>query len=294
MYIDFIIKDEAKFNDMKNVYSQLAEAKKTGDFKTEEFWLYIFPDYSLNKFYFNEGDLGPKNYTPDIPICRFVDMFNLIMFYFDVELNECKRIQQNGRIEFEALGFPYGTIGLNGLIKFLYAFDCKVFEIDQGGSIRAVYWIFDDVYIWDDKINSDTGSSERISILSEDRLLLYRPLTIAFDQVADAINRVGRVELIEREQNFIICKIRYKFRLIQISIALYNVENDKTYILTDTPDSLAQDPAIKNVTERLVQTIFNMDNPNYKPDRLGISLSSIIFWVLFFTGLIILIINIIT
>jgi len=157
-----------------------------------------------------------------------------------------------------------------------------------------VYWIFDDVYIWDDKINSDTGSSERISILSEDRLLLYRPLTIAFDQVADAINRVGRVELIEREQNFIICKIRYKFRLIQISIALYNVENDKTYILTDTPDSLAQDPAIKNVTERLVQTIFNMDNPNYKPDRLGISLSSIIFWVLFFTGLIILIINIIT
>jgi len=93
------------------------------------------------------------------------------------------------------------------------------------------------------------------------------------------------------EPNLIQGTIRYKFQLVPVDIELYDVEHDKTYLQIGIPAEAIKPNIVTNVTERLVNTILKMDDSNYKPDRLGINLSSIIIWVIFLTGLILLIIK---
>lgn len=142
-YIEFIITDEAKFKDMKYVYELIADAKNSGLTKPEEFWLTVFPEYSLKHFYFLGGDVKPKFETAskDIYNWRFSAIINLLQIEFDVELLECKRCENIGRIEFSAYGYPYG--GITGLIMFLKSFDIKAFETDEGGGLYSVHWISD-------------------------------------------------------------------------------------------------------------------------------------------------------
>lgn len=139
-YIGFIILDEARFNDMKNVYNLIAKAKNSGQPKSEEYWLKVFPEYSLKHFYFLDRDVKPEFATAkkDDGNWRFTAMINLLQIDLDVELMECKRFENKGRIEFSAYGYPYG--GITGLTMFLNSFDCKASEIDEGGSVYSVHW----------------------------------------------------------------------------------------------------------------------------------------------------------
>lgn len=142
-YIEFTIVDEAKFNDMKYVYDLIADAKNSGQLKPEEYWLTVFPEYSLKQFYFLNGDVKPKFETAskDNYNWRFSALINLLQIDLDVELLECKRFENKGRIEFSAYGYPYG--GITGLTMFLNSFDCKASVIDEGGGRYSVNWISD-------------------------------------------------------------------------------------------------------------------------------------------------------
>ncbi|MEL1255543.1 hypothetical protein AAEO57_17260 [Flavobacterium sp. DGU38] len=139
-YIEFSIGNEVKFNDMKNVYELIAQAKNSGQPKPEGYWLKVFPEYSLKHFYFLDSDIKPEFVTAkrDNNNWHFAAMINLLQTDLEVELIECKRIGNKGRIEFSAYSYPYG--GITGLTMFLNSFDCKAFEIDEGGGVYSVHW----------------------------------------------------------------------------------------------------------------------------------------------------------
>lgn len=140
-YIEFTIADEAKFVDMKQVYDLIAAAKNSRQPKPEAYWLTVFPEYSLKHFYFLDRDVKPKfaTATKDDYNWRFSAVINLLQIDLDVELLECKRFENKGRIEFSANGYPYG--GITGLTMFLNSFACKASKIDDGGGIYKVNWI---------------------------------------------------------------------------------------------------------------------------------------------------------
>lgn len=140
-YIEFSFADEAKFNDMKYVYNKIANAKNSEQPMSDEYWLTIFPEYSLKHFYFLDEDVKPKFTTAseDEFNWRFSAIINLLQIDLDVELLDCKRLENKGRIELYAYGYPYG--GFTGLTIFLNSFDCKATEIDEGGGIYLVEWI---------------------------------------------------------------------------------------------------------------------------------------------------------
>lgn len=140
-YIEFEIKNENKFKDLKKLFELISESKKNEDYKSDEFWFGQFPDYALEKYCFNDSDLKPKFPTadPNNSSWHFYSMIEHLLENLDVELLTCKKIgNEKGRIEFYAFGYPYG--GITGMTMFLKSFGFKATKIDEGGGVYQVNW----------------------------------------------------------------------------------------------------------------------------------------------------------
>ena len=143
-YIEFDLNDNDKFEDLLKVYQLISESKKIEDVKSDQFWLSVFPDYSLKQYHFSETDLKPEFETAksDNGTWHFYSMTEHLTENLDVELLECKKINnEKARLNFYANGYPYG--GITGLTIFLNSFDFKASKIDEGGGVYDVQWTSD-------------------------------------------------------------------------------------------------------------------------------------------------------
>ena len=140
-YIEFEMNNEDKFNDLTKLLDLISASKKSGDYKSDKYWLDNFPDYTLKYYYFADSDLKPEFETrnADGGTWHFYSMTEHLVENVDIEFLECKN-SGNGkaRLEFFACGYPYG--GITGLTMFLKSFDFKATEIDEGGGIYKVNW----------------------------------------------------------------------------------------------------------------------------------------------------------
>ena len=143
-YIEFDILEDRNFTDLKNTFEQIKESKNTGRPKPDQFWLDIFPDYSLKQFYFLESDLQPNFRTIDKNefTWHFYSLTSLLQTDYDIEYIDCiKTSKFKGRLEYYPWGYPYG--GITGLITFVNSFFCKPTIIDDGTSLYSI--VFDEV-----------------------------------------------------------------------------------------------------------------------------------------------------
>ena len=140
-YIEFEINNTDKFKDLIKLLDLISESKKSGDYKSDDFWLKKFPNYTLKCYYFRDSDSKPELETSDSNngIWHFYSMVQHLVENIDIEFLECKQIEDGkGRLEFSACGYPYG--GITGLTTFLKSFDFKALKIDEGGGIYNVKW----------------------------------------------------------------------------------------------------------------------------------------------------------
>lgn len=141
-YIEFEINNKDKFNDLVQLLDLISELKKSGDYKTDDYWLDKFPDYALKHYCFADSDLKPEFQTskPEGGTWHFYSMAQHLVENIDVEFLKCENIGDGkGRLEFYACGYPYG--GITGLTMFLNSFDFKATKIDEGGGVYQVVWI---------------------------------------------------------------------------------------------------------------------------------------------------------
>ncbi len=140
-YIEFEIYNTARFNDLVKLFNQISEAKKSSDYKTNEYWFEKFPNYTLKHYYFAKSDLKPKFQTSklDNNTWHFYSMTEYLVENIDVEFLECKAIKKKGRLEFYSNGYPYG--GITGLIMFIKSFGFKPIKTDDGTGIYEIKWI---------------------------------------------------------------------------------------------------------------------------------------------------------
>ena len=134
--------DEDRFNDLTELLNLISTSKKSGDFKSDKYWLGQFPDYTLKHYYFADSDLKPGFETSRAEggTWHFYSMTEHLVENLDIEFLECKNNKDGrARLEFYALGYPYGGIG--GLTMFLNSFDFRATEIDEGGGVYSVNWI---------------------------------------------------------------------------------------------------------------------------------------------------------
>jgi hypothetical protein len=140
-YIEFEMNNQGKFNDLTKLLDLISTSKKSGDYKSDKYWLTKFPDYTLKHYYFSDSDLKPEFETSksDEGVWHFYSMTEHLVENIDIEFLECKN-NGNGKakLEFYACGYPYG--GITGLTMFLKSFDFKATEIDEGGGVYRVQW----------------------------------------------------------------------------------------------------------------------------------------------------------
>lgn len=140
-YIKFKINNTDKFSDLTKLLDLISKSKKSGNYKTDDYWLEKFPNYTLKHYYFRDSDLKPefKTSKSDGGTWHFYSMTQHLVENLDIELLKCENIGDGkGRLEFYACGYPYG--GITGLTMFLNSFDFKATKIDEGVAIYQVEW----------------------------------------------------------------------------------------------------------------------------------------------------------
>ncbi len=140
-YIEFKINNNDRFNDLIKLLDLISKSKKSGDYKTDSYWLDKFPDYTLKHYYFRDFDLKPefKTSKSNSGTWHFYSMTQHLVENIDVEFLKCENIEDGkGRLEFYTCGYPYG--GITGLTMFLNSFNFKATKINEGCGVYQVEW----------------------------------------------------------------------------------------------------------------------------------------------------------
>ena len=140
--------NEEKFNDLIQLLDLISTSKKSGDYKSDKYWLENFPDYALKHYNFANSDLKPEFETSngDEGVWHFYSMIKHLVEDIDIEFLECNNTGNGkSRLEFCAYGYPYG--GIEGLTMFLKSFDFQATEIDEGGGVYEVIWKSDKEFV---------------------------------------------------------------------------------------------------------------------------------------------------
>jgi hypothetical protein len=116
----------------------------------------------------------------------------------------------------------------------------------------------------------------------------------AFEQVKLSLNRIGHVGQENRAQQFIKGTIRYGLQSVKIRVSLIEREANKTTVVIQATSDDIWGAAAQNATKRVVETISNLDNPGYKPNRLGINPIALVALIVGFIFVVWWIINNIT
>jgi len=135
LYIEFDILSDQKFDTFLEIYPIIVEANHSESPKSIDFWLILIPPFA--KAYFN---LVAHNH-PDFDSYKldFRMMMDYLQINLEVDYKECiSTTVGKGRLEFVPLSYPYG--GMDRLLLFLSAFDCKATTIDSGFGIKKVIW----------------------------------------------------------------------------------------------------------------------------------------------------------
>lgn len=138
-YIEFDIFESKNFDDLKNAFNLVKEAKNKEQPQTDQFWINNLPDYFLRQFYFGEDDIKPKYKTADLSefTWHFYSLISLLQRDYDIYYEECFKISSNqGRLEYNPFGYPYG--GITGLVTFINSFNCKPTIFDDGTGVYKI------------------------------------------------------------------------------------------------------------------------------------------------------------
>ncbi|MFY7709071.1 hypothetical protein ACOSQB_00470, partial [Tenacibaculum sp. MEBiC07804] len=90
-YIEFEMNNEDRFNDLTKLLDLISVSKKSGDYKSDKFWLEKFPNYTLKNYYFADSDLTPKIETCETKeeTWHFYSMVEHLVENIDIEFLEC-------------------------------------------------------------------------------------------------------------------------------------------------------------------------------------------------------------
>ena len=143
-FIEFEVNDPQRFNLLRAVFSELKKDKDADDFRPDEAWPQLFDDKALAQFsWHSPEDLQRRMYdlrhrpTLETPTESTVgqqwDFVSMVDSYknSECELKRCAMVGEGkGRLEFNALAYPYGGVGW--MVALIEAFGFKVTGIEDG------------------------------------------------------------------------------------------------------------------------------------------------------------------
>jgi hypothetical protein len=135
-----------------------------------------------------------------------------------------------------------------------------------------------------DKMTTDI----KVNKISPNEIIMLCPFKTAFGHVTEAIERLGKVKKSDRDQQYIEGKIKFGLQSVKVRVSFVERDEGKTNVVIQGSSDDVWGAGAKNATKRLVELLLNLDNPGYKPDRLGMHPAAIIGIVIGIIFLIIL------
>ena len=115
-----------------------------------------------------------------------------------------------------------------------------------------------------------TMNKPRVRRISDSEVVIEAPRSVAFGHVAEAIQKLGTVKQRDSNHTFIDGRIRFGFQSVAMRVSLVERDPGQTTVVMQGSSDDVWGMGAKNASKRLVQTLENLDNPGFKPDRLGI------------------------
>jgi len=171
-FIEFDITESKNFDDLKRIFNILRVVNANSEKKSDDFWLNIFPDYSLSNFSFLDIDVKPDFETADYNkpfIWHFYSLIVLLSKDYSINYENCfKLTERKGRLEYLPWEYPYG--GITGLIVFIRSFNCIPKLIDDGTSLYAIDFLDNGDFSITD-LNDPKRQNSAIKLFSSTKLL---------------------------------------------------------------------------------------------------------------------------
>jgi len=111
------------------------------------------------------------------------------------------------------------------------------------------------------------GASARQTGTNE--IVISASFPLAFQQVSEAIQRLGSVKYQDKDQQFVEARIKHGLQSVKVRASLVERSPGETTVVIQASSDDVWKAGAKSATKRLVETLLNLDNPGYRPDRLG-------------------------
>lgn len=126
-------------------------------------------------------------------------------------------------------------------------------------------------------------------------VVISAPYDAAFEHVTKAMDKLGTVKSRDTEQQVIEGRIKHGLQSVRIRVSLVQRGQGETTAVIQASSDDIWGAGAKNATNRLVETLLNLDNPGYQPDRLGIHpaafVGALIGFAIIFTIIMVLIMS---
>jgi TIR domain len=117
----------------------------------------------------------------------------------------------------------------------------------------------------------DEQSKDVLGIVrtSDNEIILATDVSSAVANVRSALERVGRVTTVNTAEQSVEGKVRFGLQSARLRISAVETERGRTRVVVQASGDDIWGAAAKSATRRLVETLSNLNNPGYRPDRLG-------------------------
>lgn len=116
-----------------------------------------------------------------------------------------------------------------------------------------------------------TMNMPRVRRISDNEVVIAAPRAVAFNHVAEAVQKLGTVKQRGSDETFINGRIMYGLQSVAMRVSLVERDPGQTTVVIQGSSDDAWGMGAKNASKRLVQMLENLDNPGFKADRLGIN-----------------------
>jgi len=139
-------------------------------------------------------------------------------------------------------------------------------------------------------MSNTANNSVAIQISPNEAEILY-PIKTAYDIVLHSLSLIGRVKNENRLKNMIEGRVRYGLQSVVIKVSFEEIDDEKTKIFIQGNSDDHMNVGGESAVQRLMDTIINYNNPDFKPDRSGTSTIVVVGWLILFVLLLFLMDN---
>lgn len=128
----------------------------------------------------------------------------------------------------------------------------------------------------------------KVDQVSQNEVVVCCSLGEAFPLVARALQKLGKLQKEDRPGQYVSGVIMYGLQSVKVRVSLVERDPGRTNVVIQASSDDVWGAGAKHATKRLIETLRNLDNPGYAPDRLGIHPAALLGAVIGFVFLLLL------